>query len=197
MSGRGWGVVALLLGCLLLTAAVVLGHGGADEQRNVPEQEALLIEWKSSVADMVRQHRYREAVSMLRNYLRHAPRDRGMRRLLGKVLYETRRYAEARDVCYVALLHDPDDHVARNNLGVVLAAQDRLPEALRELREAFAGSGQELFIGANLAKVYELAGDPRSAGEVWQVLSGTVRDGEADIPEDALILDNATAGVKP
>ena len=197
MNRRGRMLLILLLLCLFLTLAVVFSHGVAGDAGNVQEHEALLTEWKDSVADMVRQHRYREAVPTLRNYLRHAPGDSAMRRLLGKVLFETRRYPEARDVYYVVLLHDPDDFVARSNLGVVLAKQGKLQEALRELREAFVGSGREVFIGANLARGYELAGDSLAAGEVWRVLSGMVQGGEVRIPEDALMLDNAAAGIKP
>ena len=83
MSRRERVLLALLMCCLLLTLAVVLSHGVTNDQGNALEQEALLEEWKSSVAEMVRQQRYREAVPTLRNYLRHAPKDSGMRRLLG------------------------------------------------------------------------------------------------------------------
>ena len=198
MSRRERILLVLLVLCLFLTMAVIFSHGVANDQGNALEQEMLLEEWKSSVSDMVRQQRYREAVPTLRNYLRHAPKDSGMRRLLGKVLFEIRRYREAGDVYYVALLHDPEDFVARNNLGVVLAKQGKLQDSLRELREAFGSSERELFVGANLARVYELSGDPRAAGEVWRSLSGAARGaGEAQIPDDALILDNAVFAAKP
>lgn len=196
MSRRERILLALLMCGLFLTLAVVFSHGVTNDQGNSLEQEMLLEEWKSSVEEMARQQRYREAVPTLRNYLRHAPKDSGMRRLLGKVLFEIRRYSEARDVYYVALLHDPEDFVARNNLGVVLAKQGKFQDSLRELREAFASSEQELFVGANLARVCELSGDPRAAGEVWRVLSGAAR-GEVQIPDDALILDNAALAAKP
>ncbi len=198
MSRRERVLLALLMCGLLLTLAVVFSHGATNDQSNTLEQEALLEEWKSSVAEMVRQRRYREAVPTLRNYLRHAPNDSGMRRLLGKVLFEIRRYPEARDVYYVALLHDPEDFVARNNLGVVLAKQGKLQDSLRELREAFVSSEHELFVGANLARAYESAEDPQAAGEVWRVLSGAARGAdEVQIPDDALILDNANVAAKP
>jgi Flp pilus assembly protein TadD len=194
MNRREWVLFAMLAAALAATAAAVLSHTAPVVPANEAEQEKLLAAWKNGVSTMVREHRYREAVPTLRNYLRYAPADNDVRRLLGKVLFEIRRYAEAGDVYYVALLNDPNDCISRNNLGVLFALGRRWNDALRELREAFENSGQELFIGANLARCCELAGETNEARRVWHIVAeGTRRDGELPIPEDALMLVNPAA----
>lgn len=192
MNRREWVLFAMLAAALAATAAVVLGYSAPVVSPNEAEHEKMLATWKSGVSAMVRERRYREAVPTLRNYLRYTPGDGEARRLLGKVLFELRRYPEAGDVYYVALLNDPGDCVSRNNLGVIFALERRWQDALRELREAFEASGQELFIGANLARCCGLAGASDEARKIRHLVAeGTRRDGELQIPEDALMLTYA------
>ena len=177
-----------ILGVFAAANAAVVLVGRRVAAHDVREQTELVKNWKARVNDMIEDRRQQEAVTSLRNYLRHAPDDGNMRRLLGKVLFESGRYGEARDAYYAALLNDPGDFVARNNMGVVLMKQGHAEDALREFKEAFDASGQEVFIAVNLACWYGISGDTASAGNIWNAVREGVRGGEVMIPEDALML---------
>ena len=175
----------------VVNAAVLLTGTGLSARRDVWEQTELPEKWKERVFKMISEHRRQEAITTLRNYLRHAPDDGNMRRLLGKVLFESGRYDEARDAYYAALLNDPGDFVARNNMGVVLMKQGHAEDALREFKEAFDASGQEIFIAANLLCWYKNSGDTAGAGNIWNSVRDGVRGGEVMVPDDALMLASA------
>ena len=185
-------MLLVILGVLTAVNAAVLFTGtGLSARRDVWEQTELPAKWRERVFKMIGERHHQEAITTLRNYLRHAPEDGNMRRLLGKVLFESGRYDEARDAYYAALLNDPGDFVARNNMGVVLMRQRHAEEALREFKEAFDASGQEVFIAANLACCCESVGDTVGAGNIWKAVREGMRGGEVMIPEDALMLADA------
>ena len=158
-------------------AAVMFTGRGAPERQNVWEHTELPAKWKSHVFKMIGEGHRQEAILMLRDYLRYAPADGDMRRLLGKMLFEEGRYDEAYDTYYAALMNDPGDFVTRNNMGVVLMKLGRREEARREFKDAYDASGEEPFIAANLVCCDEPSGDASydSAPPVM-------------IPEDALML---------
>lgn len=187
MSNKSRCLLVILVILAAVNAAVLLTGKGLSGRRDVWEQTELPAKWKERVHNMIGEHHYQEAIAALRNYLRHAPDDGNMRRLLGKVLFDSGRYDEARDAYYAALLNDPGDFVARNNMGVVLMKQGLAGDALREFREAYNASGQESFIAVNLAGWHMLAGDAAGANGVWNGV------GEVMIPEDALMLADVEA----
>ena len=185
-------LLAILAACFAANVALVLAGRGFPDQRDAWDQTELPANLKERVFKMIGERRYQEAIPTLRNYLRYAPKDGDMRRLLGKVLFDSGRYDEARDAYYAALLNDPDDFIARNNMGVVLMKHGSAGDALRELKDAFYASGQEVFVAANLAKCYERSGDAAEAEKVWNAIREGVRgSGEVVIPEDALMLADA------
>ena len=171
-------------------AAVMLtGHFFA-RQDDVREQAELMKRWKERVSELIGEQRHQEAISALRNYLRHAPDDGNIRRMLGKVLFAAGRYEEARETYYAALLNDPDDFISRNNIGVVLVKMGRRRDALRELNEAFDVSEQGVFVAANLARCHELYGDASAAAKYREIMrKGARNNAEELVPEDALMLD--------
>ena len=189
MNSKSRHLLVILVVLAVVNAAVLLTGTGLSTQRDVWEQTELPAKWKERVLKMIGDNHQQEAITALRNYLRHVPDDGNMRRLLGKVLFESGRCNEARDAYYAALLNDPGDFVARNNMAVVMMKLGYAEDALREFKEAFDGSGQEVFIAANLARWYELSGDAVSAGNIWNAVREGVRvGGEVMIPEDALML---------
>ena len=161
-------------------AAVMFTGRRGPVQQNAWEQTELPARWKSRVNRMIGEGHRQEAILMLRNYLRYAPADGDMRRLLGKLLFEEGRYEEAYDTYYAALMNDSGDFVARNNMGVVLMKLGRREEALLELKDALDASGEEPFIAANLA----CCSDP--SGDLPYDLVPPAGD-----PDDALILMDA------
>lgn len=187
MSNKTRILLAILVVLTVVNTAVLFSGKGLSGRRDVWEQTELPAKWKERVQNLIGEHHYQEATAALRNYLRHAPDDGDMRRLLGKVLFESGRYDEARDAYYAALLNDPGDFVARNNMGVVLMKQGFSGDALREFKEAYVASGQEPFIAANLAGWHMLTGDVAGARGVWN------GSGEVMIPEDALMLADVEA----
>ena len=192
MNGKGRFMLAVLWAVAAANAVVVLTGKGVPKQRTPWENTSLQENWKSRVLNMIGEGHRQEAILMLRSYLRYVPDDGDMRRLLGKLLFEVGRYDEARDAYYAALMNDPDDFVARNNMGVVLMRQGKLEDARRELKDAFDASEQEVFVAANLACCRERSGDAVGAENIWRVVREAVRNnGDAMIPEDALLLANA------
>ena len=173
-------------------AAVLLTGRSVPARQNVWEQTELPAKWKSRVSTLIGEGRRQEAILMLRNYLRSAPDDVNMRRLLGKVLFESGRYDEARDVYYAVLMNDPGDFVARNNMGVILMKQGHRDDARRELEDAFNASAQESFIAANLICCYERTGNTAEAANVWKTVREAARQGGMlTISDDALMLADA------
>ena len=198
MNGKSRFMLAVLGGLAVANAAVVLTRKGPPEQRNSWENTELPEKWKSRVVKMIGEGHRQEAILMLRGYLRYAPGDGNMRRLLGKVLFDVGRYEEARDAYYAALMSDPGDFVARNNMGVVLMKQGRVNDARRELKAAFDASEQEVFVAANLARCHELSGDAPGAENLRRVVREAVRNnGDVMIPDDALMLTDAEKLLRP
>lgn len=192
MNGKSRFMLAVLGAVAAANAAVVFTGKGLPEQRNSWENTELPEKWKSRVVRMIGEGHRQEAILMLRSYLRYAPDDGNMRRLLGKVLFEVGRYDEARAAYYAVLMNDPGDFVARNNMGVVLMKQGNAADARRELKEALDASEQEAFIAANLACCHERSGDVSGAESIWRVVRESMRNnGELMIPEDALMLADA------
>ena len=171
-------------------AAVVLtGHRHAARQ-GAEEQTELVKKWRERVSDMIAERHQIEAITVMRNYLRHSPGDGGVRRMLGKVLFEIGRYEEARETYYAALVNDREDFVSRNNMGVVLMKLGYHRDAIRELKDAFDASEQGVFIAANLVYCCERSGDLTGAARFRAAMRAGMRNGSDDlIPEDALVLD--------
>ena len=179
-----------ILGAFAAANAAVVFTGRHFARQDLREQTELVQRWRERVSDMIAERRYQEAITALRNYLRHSPGDGEIRRMLGKVLFDVGRYEEARETYYAALLKDPDDFVSRNNMGVVLMKLGREKDALRELEDAFNDSEQGVFVAANLAYSYDLAGDRANAARFRKIMSDGVRNNTEElIPEDALMLD--------
>ena len=192
MNKKNLCLLVILGGGAAANLAVVLAGKGFPAQHEVWDQTELPAQLKERVIQMIGDRHYPEAIQALRNYLRYDPKDGDMRRLLGKVLFDSGRYDEARDAYYAVLLNDPDDFVARNNMGVVLMKQGRVNDARRELKDAFDASGRELFVAANLAKSYEQSGNSAEAGKIWNSIREDVHDsGGVVIPDDALMLADA------
>ena len=192
MNGKSRFMLAILGALAAANAAVVLTGKKLPEQRNSWENTELQERWRHRVIKMLGDGHRQEAILTLRGYLRHAPDDGNMRRLLGKVLFETGRYDEARDAYYAVLMNDPGDFVARNNMGVVLMKQGKTGDALREFRNAFDASEQEVFVAANLACCLEQSEDAPGAENIWRAVREGVRNnGDLMIPEDALMLADA------
>ena len=190
MNSKSRHLLVLLVVFAVVNAAVLLTGTGGSAQRDVWEQTELPAKWKERVLKMIGDNHHQEAITALRNYLRHVPDDGNMRRLLGKVLFDSGRFEEARETYYAALLKDPDDFVSRNNMGVVLMKLGRERDALRELEDAFNDSEQGVFVAANLAFSYDLVGDRANAARFREVMrSGARNNTEELIPEDALMLD--------
>jgi len=182
--------LAIMGVCAAAHAVVVLSDKGLPKQQDVWDRTDLPAKMKERVSDMLGDRRHQEAIQTLRNYLRYYPQNGDMRRLLGKVLFDSGRYDEARNAYYAALLNDPEDFVARNNMGVVLMKQGRGEDALREFKDAFDASGQEAFIAANLAICHERTGNSAEAASLRDMVSEG-GSGELTIPEDALMLADA------
>ena len=179
-----------ILGVFAAANAAVVFIGRHFARQDVREQTELVKKWRERVSDMIAERRQQEAITTLRNYLRHSPGDGEIRRMLGKVLFDSGRFEEARETYYAALLKDPDDFVSRNNMGVVLMKLGRERDALRELEDAFNDSEQGVFVAANLAFSYDLVGDRANAARFREVMrSGARNNTEELIPEDALMLD--------
>ena len=192
MNGKSRFMLVILGVFTASNAAVVLFGKSAPARQNVWEQTELPARWRSRVSNLLNDGRRQEAILMLRNYLRSAPGDVNVRRLLGKALFESGRYDEARDVYYAVLMNDPGDFVARNNMGVVLVKQGLLDDARRELEEAFNTSAQESFIAVNLGCCHELAGNAAEAANVWKTVREVTSDGDGVMaPDDALMLEDA------
>jgi len=190
MSRRLVFLLALLIGCAALTAMVIVTYRAPFDPQVERNYAEWVAHWKRSVAAMVRERHYPEAERTIRNYLRYAPDDGEMRRILGKVLCENGNYAEALDVYYVALLKDPEDFVARNNYGVALTRRHQLVDAERELQEAFEASGGECYIGFNLSRVYARRGKVEESRRILRrVITDLRRDGGPNIPDDAVVLE--------
>lgn len=186
-------LLAMLCVFAAANAAVVLAcHAFAKQE--VRGQTELVKNWKERVSEMIEESRRHEAITALRNYLRHYPDDGGIRRMLGKVLFDTGRYGEARETYYAALLKDPDDFISRNNMGVVLMKLGRERDALRELNAAFDASEQGVFVAANLAYCHERSGDAAGAARFREIMRKGLRNSAEElIPEDALMLDPEAA----
>jgi Flp pilus assembly protein TadD len=192
MNGKSRFMLVILGVFTASNALVVLSGKSASARQNVWEQTELPARWRSRVSNLLGDGRRQEAILMLRNYLRSAPGDVNVRRLLGKVLFESGRYDEARDVYYAVLMNDPGDFVARNNMGVVLAKQGLWDDARRELEEAFNASAQESFIAANLGCCHELAGNRAEAANVWKSVREVTSEGDGVMaPDDAFMLEDA------
>ena len=193
MNRKGRFLLLALAFLIAVNAAVVLAGRSAAPRNAEAERGKLSAKWKKRISDMVEARQYQEAIPTLRNYLRHAPDDVGMRRVFGKVLFEAGRFAEAEDAYYAALMNDPEDFVSRNNIGIVMMRRGRVRDALRELKYAFETSGQELFVAANLIRGYELCGRAAEAAAVRRSLRGVVGASGAAIPDDALMLADFSA----
>lgn len=192
MNGKSR-VMLVIFGVFIASnAAVLLSGRSVPARQNVWEQTELPARWRSRVSTLIGEGRRQEAILMLRNYLRSAPDDVNMRRLLGKVLFESGRYDEARDVYYAVLMNDPGDFVARNNMGVILMKQGLRDDARRELEDAFNASAQEGFIAANLICCYEQTGNTAEAANVWKTVREAARQGGGlMVSDDALMLADA------
>ena len=181
----------VILGVFAVSNAAVVFTGHRHAVRQEPwEQTELVKKWRERVSDMIAERHQIEAITVMRNYLRHSPGDGSIRRMLGKVLFEIGRYEEARETYYAALLNDRDDFVSRNNMGVVLMKLGYLRDAIRELKDAFDASEQGVFVAANLVYCYERSGDRKNAARFRASMQEGMRHGGDDlIPEDALVLD--------
>ena len=192
MNGKSRFMLVILGVFTATNAAVVLTGKNLPSRQNAWEQTELPAKWKARVSDLIGEGRSQEAILMLRNYLRSAPDDVNMRRLLGKVLFESGRYDEARDVYYAVLMNDPGDFVARNNMGVILMKMGLRNDARRELEDAFHASAQEGFIAANLVCCHELSGNTAGTAAVWKTVAEVTRNGSVPmVPDDALMLADA------
>lgn len=192
MNGKSRFMLVILGVFTASNAAVVLTGKSMPERQNVWEQTELPAKWRYRVSNLLVEGRSQEAILMLRNYLRNAPDDMNMRRLLGKVLFESGRYDEARDVYYAVLMNDPGDFVARNNMGVILMKKGFRNDAKRELEDAFYASAQEAFIAANLVCCHELSDNTAEVADVWKTLGEVIRNGGVlMVPDDALMLADA------
>ena len=195
MNRRLGFLLALLLGCAAATAAVIMTYRAPLDPQVERSYAEWTAHWKHRLEEMIRAKRYPEAERAIRNYLRHAPEDGRMRRMLGKVMCENGNYAEAGEVYYVSLLKTPGDFVARNNLGVTLARRRRLADARRELREAYEISDGAEFIGFNLSRVHAMMGEKEEAQRILKlVVKGLRRSGGPRIPEDAVMLEGFSEG---
>jgi protein O-GlcNAc transferase len=82
---------------------------------------------------------------------------------LGNLLADAQRKQEAEAEYRKALQVEPSDADARYNLSLLLEEEDRLPEALRELRRTAELAGDDREVLQTLARVLERAGDHRGA----------------------------------
>lgn len=187
-------LLALLLGCAGGTAAVIMTYRAPFDPRVERGYAEWIEHWKRSVDEMICLECYPEAERTIRNYLRYAPDDVGMRRVLGKVMCKNGNLSGAQDVYYAILLASPGDFVARNNLGVVLALRNRLEDARRELYEAFQLSGNAGFVGFSLSRVLEMLGERDEQLRVLLSFAERGRTGGIDVPRDALVLDFVADG---
>lgn len=192
MNRPGKLMLCVFVAAAAANAALVFSRNIPDRSSVVAGETKILDEWRSRIAALVGERRYSEAVPPIRNYLRHAPHDAEMRRMLGRALFEAGRYAEAKDVFYVALLNDPEDFVSRNNLGVVMFKLGSGAAARRELGEALESSEREAFVAVNLAVLCERSGARGEAAALWNAVFDKLREeGGVMIPEDALMLADA------
>ena len=100
MNWRLWLLLAFLLGCAAATAAVIVTYRAPVDPQVERHHAEWTVHWKRRVNTMIASRRYPEAERAIRNYLRYAPDDGNMRRMLGKALCENGKAADALEVYY-------------------------------------------------------------------------------------------------
>ena len=89
-------------------------------------------------AELMRDGKIGQAECITREYLKSHPADVNAIRLLADIGMKLSRYHDARNLLARCLELAPDFHLARYNYAVVLTRQNRLPEALEEVRRLLA-----------------------------------------------------------
>ncbi len=89
-------------------------------------------------AGLMRDGKIGQAERIVRDYLKANPADVNAIRLLADIGIKLFRYEDARNLLARCLELAPDFHLARYNLAALLTRQNRLPEALGEVRRLLA-----------------------------------------------------------
>src|SRR5688572_870308 len=89
-------------------------------------------------AELMRDGKIGQAERIAREYLKAHPADVNAIRLLADIGMKLSRYHDARNLLARCLELAPDFHLARYNYAVVLTRQNRLPEALEQVRRLLA-----------------------------------------------------------
>ena len=187
---RNWRLVwliALLLSCAAATAVVIVTYRPPQENPRERNYNEWLTDLRRKIRTLTAERHYREAERLIRNYLKYAPDDNEMRRLLGKILFDGGNRSGALNVYYSVLMRDPGDFIARNNFAVTLMYEKRPEEALKEFSDAYESSAHEGFIGINLCKACRLCGDAATADRLMESLGKRYPD-KLEVPFDALLL---------
>ena len=151
----------ILLTALVLTCAVtgmVIWHY---PERPVSDPGKMETQTQIMLRRQIRMkmlsRKYRQAELLAEQAVRLLPANNVIRKILGRIYFETGRSDQALELFRAMRISLPNDPVLANNIGMIMLYNRRFEQAISELQKAYRLSGGRSYVAFNLAHAYALA----------------------------------------
>ena len=158
----------ILLGALVFTCAatgmVIWHYPERPVSDSVRMESQTQIMLRRQLRMKMLSRKFRQAELLAEQAVRLLPLDNMIRKILGRIYFETGRPDQALQLFMAMRISSPNDPVLANNIGMIMLYNRRFEQAINELQKAYRLSGGRPYVAFNLAHAYALAGFREQAG---------------------------------